>query len=89
MVLDGAPNQRSAEGKVPCNIALIFLLPCRPELNPKENISDKMHKKIFKNFTLKSIRKVEKNLCDAELYVWKNPDIIRSIAAFDYITSAL
>jgi hypothetical protein len=87
--LDGAPNHRSAERKVPRTIALIFLLPYRLEPNPKETIWDEMRKKIFKNFALKFMRKVEKKLCDAELYLWKNPDIVRSIAAFEDFTSAL
>ena len=89
MVLDGAPNHRSAGLKIPDNITLIFLPPYSPELNPKENIWDEIREKIFKNFALKSMRKVEQKLCDAELYIRKNPDIVRSLAAFDYITAAL
>jgi len=89
MVLDGAPNHRSAGLKIPDNIILIFLPPYSPELNPKENIWDEIREKIFKNFALKSMRKVEQKLCDAELYIRKKPDIVRSIAAFDYITAAL
>jgi len=89
MVLDGAPNHRSAGLKIPDNITLIFLPPYSPELNPKENIWDEIREKIFKNFALKSMRKVEKKLCEADLYIRNNPDIVRSIAAFDYITAAL
>ncbi len=89
MVLDGAPNHRSAGLKVPDNITLIFLPPYSPELNPKENIWDEIREKIFKNFALKSMHKVEQKLCDAALYIRKNPHIVRSIAAFDYITAAL
>jgi DDE superfamily endonuclease len=89
MVLDGAPNHRSAGLRVPDNMTLIFLPPYSPELNPKENIWDEIREKIFKNFALKSMRKVEQKLCDAVLYIRKNPQIVRSITAFDYITAAL
>ena len=70
-------------------MTLIFLPPYSPELNPKENIWDEIREKIFKNFALKSMRKVEQKLCHAVLYVQKNPEIVKSIASFDYITAAL
>jgi hypothetical protein len=89
LVLDGAPNHRSKTLKVPDNIKLLFLPPYSPELNPKENIWDEIREKIFKNFALKSMRKVEQKLCDAVLYIQKNPEIVRSIAAFSYIIDAL
>jgi transposase len=38
LVLDGAPNHRSGQLVVPDNIALLFLPPYSPELNPKENL---------------------------------------------------
>ena len=89
MIIDGAPNHRSKGLKVPDNMTLIFLPPYSPELNPKENIWDEIREKIFKNFALKSMRKVEQKLCDAVLYVQQNPEIVRSIASFDYIIAAL
>jgi len=89
MILDGAPNHRTPRLRVPDNITLIFLPPYSPELNPKENIWDEIREKIFKNFALKSMRKVEQKLCDAALYIRKNPHIVKSIAAFPYITAAL
>src|ERR1700716_3391514 len=38
LVLDGAPNHRSAQLAVPKNVTLFFLPPYAPELNPKENL---------------------------------------------------
>ena len=49
LVLDGAPNHRSGQLVVPDNIALLFLPPYSPELNPKENLWDEIREKIFKN----------------------------------------
>ena len=89
MVIDGAPNHRSQYLKVPDNMTLIFLPPYSPELNPKENIWDEIREKIFKNYALKSMRQVERKLCDAALYIDKNPSLVRSIAAFDYIIASL
>jgi hypothetical protein len=89
MIFDGAPNHRSKSLKVPANIKLVFLPPYSPELNPKENIWDEIREKIFRNFALKSMKTVERKLCDAVLYIQKNPQIVRSIAAFSYIIDAL
>ena len=35
------------------------------------------------------MRKVEQKLCDAALYIRKNPKLVRSIAGFSYIIDAL
>jgi len=35
------------------------------------------------------MRKVEQKLCDAALYIHKNPQIVKSIMSFPYITAAL
>jgi hypothetical protein len=89
MIIDGAPNHRAKNLEVPDNITLIFLPPYSPELNPKENIWDEIREKIFKNYALKSMRKVEQKLCEAVLYIDKNPKLVRSIAGFNYIINAL
>jgi hypothetical protein len=89
LIIDGAPNHRAKGLKVPDNMILIFLPPYSPELNPKENIWDEIREKIFKNYALKSMRLVEKKLCDAALYIDNNPSLVRSIAGFDYIIDAL
>ena len=89
MILDGGRNHRTPRLKVPDNITLIFLPPYSPELNPKENIWDKIREKIFKILALKSMRKLELKLCDDALYICKNPQIVKSIAASPYITAAL
>jgi len=47
LVLDGAPNHRCRDLMLPDNIALLFLPPYAPELNPKENLWDEIREKIF------------------------------------------
>jgi DDE superfamily endonuclease len=55
LVLDGAPNHRCGDLVIPANIMLLYLPPYSPELNPKENLWDKIREKIFKNYALKSM----------------------------------
>ena len=85
LVLDGAPNHRSGQLVVPDNIALLFLPPYSPELNPKENLWDEIREKIFKNYALKSIDDVRNKLKQAILYVQRNTTIVKSITSFPYI----
>ncbi len=82
LVLDGAPNHRSATLVVPENITLEFLPPYAPELNPQENLWDEIREKIFKNYALKSMDEVHDKLDDAILYTERNPQLVKSITAF-------
>ena len=88
LVLDGAPNHRSGQLVVPDNIALLFLPPYSPELNPKENLWDEIREKIFKNYALKSIDHVRQKLHEAILYVEHNPQLVKSITSFPYIAKS-
>src|SRR6202030_936426 len=88
LVLDGAPNHRSGQLVVPDNIALLFLPPYSPELNPKENLWDEIREKIFKNYALKSIDAVHQKLHEAILYMDRNPEVVKSITSFPYIAKS-
>jgi transposase len=88
LVLDGAPNHRCGELALPDNIALLFLPPYSPELNPKENLWDEIREKIFKNYALKSIDAVRAKLKQAILYVERNPKTVKSITSFPYIVKS-
>jgi transposase len=89
LVLDGAPNHRCGDLAVPDNIALLFLSPYSPELNPKENLWDEIREKIFKNYALKSIDAVYAKLQQAILYIERNPKIVKSITSFPYVAKSL
>ena len=89
LVLDGAPNHRCGDLAVPDNIALLYLPPYSPELNPKENLWDEIREKIFKNYALKSIGEVRAKLRQAVLYIERNPNLVRSITSFPYIVKSL
>jgi transposase len=88
LVLDGAPNHRCGDLALPDNIALLFLPPYSPELNPKENLWDEIREKIFKNYALKSIDAVRAKLKQAILYVERNPKTVKSITSFPYIVKS-
>ena len=85
LVLDGAPNHRSAQLAVPKNVTLFFLPPYAPELNPKENLWEEIREKIFKNYALKSIDAVRAKLKEAILYMERKPETVKSITSFPYI----
>ena len=88
LVLDGAPNHRCRDLRVPDNVSLLFLPPYAPELNPKENLWDEIREKIFKNYALKSINAVHRKLEEAILYIERNPKLVRSITSFPYIVKS-
>ena len=89
LVLDGAPNHRCGDLKVPGNITLLYLPPYSPELNPKENLWDEIREKIFKNYALKSMDAVRVKLKKAIFYLERNPQLVRSITSFSYIVNSL
>jgi transposase len=88
LVLDGAPNHRCGDLALPSDVALLFLPPYSPLLNPKENLWDEIREKIFKNYALKSIDAVRAKLQKAILYIERNPRIVQSITAFPYIAKS-
>lgn len=55
MVLDGASSHKCKELKVPGNIALVFLPPYSPELNPAEQIWNTLRRDYFANRVFDSL----------------------------------
>jgi transposase len=55
MILDGAPSHRGKELKVPENMALVFLPPYSPELNPTEQIWNVLRRDYFANRVFDSL----------------------------------
>ena len=55
MVLDGASSHKCKELKVPGNIALVFLPPYSPELNPTEQIWNTLRRDYFANRVFDSL----------------------------------
>lgn len=55
MVLDGASSHKSKDLKVPDNVSLILLPPYSPELNPAEQIWNRLRKNYFANKVFDSL----------------------------------
>lgn len=55
MVLDGASSHKCKDLKVPENIALVFLPPYSPELNPAERIWNVLRRDYFANRVFDSL----------------------------------
>jgi transposase len=68
MILDGAPSHKGKELKVPRNIALAFLPPYSPELNPAEQIWNVLRRDYFANRVFDSLNaatlQAERGLAD-------------------------
>jgi len=82
MVLDNGAFHKAKKLKIPENIALVFLPPYSPELNPAEKMWAK-YKRQFTNLIFESIEKLEKFLCG----LVENTTVteINSICKYNYI----
>jgi len=82
MVLDNGAFHKAKWLKIPENIALIFLPPYSPELNPSEKIWAKF-KRDFTNRLFLSMEELKKYVC--KLAVELSKDEVVSICSYDYI----
>ena len=89
MVIDGAGWHCSHMLKAPDNIYLLKLPPYAPELNPIEHVWDELREKYFHNRAFKSLDALEDHLMMALQLSEANPDTLRSIVAWPWITEAL
>jgi len=87
MVMDGAGWHKAKALSVPTNMALIFLPPYSPELNPVEHIWDHIREDGFKNKAFNSIEAVEDQLTQSLEALEKNPALVASMTRFPWIVS--
>ena len=84
MVLDNGAFHKAKKLKVPENIALVFLPPYSPELNPAEKMWAK-YKRQFSNLIFDSLEKLEIFMC--QLVIDTTTTEINSICRYSYIFS--
>lgn len=84
MVLDNGAFHKAKKLKIPNNIALIFLPPYCPELNPAEQIWARF-KRPFTNQLFKSLDQVSNFIQDHTLLLTQ--ETIISISRYKYIFS--
>jgi transposase len=89
MVMDGAGWHRAKALRVPDNMALIFLPPYSPELNPVEHIWDSIREDGFRNEVFNSIEGVENQLMQSLAALERDPPKVASMTGFPWITSII
>lgn len=82
IVLDNGKFHKAKKLIIPENIALVFLPPYSPELNPAEKIWAK-YKREFSNKFYHTLDQVEEFMIDAVCHTSKNE--VMSICGFAYI----
>ena len=87
MVMDGAGWHKAKALSVPTNMALIFLPPYSPELNPVEHIWNHIREDGFRNKAFNSIEAVEDQLMQSLEALEMNPALVASMTGFPWIVS--
>jgi putative transposase len=87
MVMDGAGWHKAKALNVPANMALIFLPPYSPELNPVEHIWDHIREDGFRNKAFNSIEAVEDQLMQSLEALEKDPALVARMTGFPWIVS--
>ncbi len=87
MAMDGAGWHKAKELKVPENMALIFLPPYSPELNPVEHIWESIRENGFRNKAFNSIEAVEEQLEQSLRDLENDPESVASMTGFHWIIS--
>src|SRR5208337_1838505 len=87
MVMDGAGWHKAKALTVPANMALIFLPPYSPQLNPVEHLWDHIREDGFRNKAFNSIEAVEDQLMQSLEALEKDPSLVASMTGFPWIVS--
>lgn len=85
MVMDGAGWHKARALEVPGNMALFFLPPYSPQLNPVEHIWDSIRENDFRNEVFNSLEGVENQLLRALSGLEENPESVASMTGFPWI----
>ncbi len=86
MLMDGAGWHRAKALNIPKNMALLFLPPYSPELNPVEHIWDHIREYWFSNEVFNSIQAVEDQLERALSTLEREPARVASMTGFPWLT---
>ena len=85
MVMDGAGWHKAEALKVPDNMALMFLPPYSPELNPVEHIWDSIREDDFSNAVFDSMEAVEDQLMRSLANLEKDTARVAKMTGFPWI----
>ncbi len=87
MVMDGTGWHKAKTLRVPDNMALIYLPPYSPQLNPVEHIWESIRENWFRNEAFNSIDAVENQLEKALVALEGDPAAVKSLTGFSWIIS--
>ncbi len=87
MVMDGAGWHKAKALRVPENMALIFLPPYSPELNPVEHVWEHIRENGFRNKAFNSIEAVEDQLIESLKGLGNDPASVARMTGFSWIVS--
>jgi transposase len=89
MVLDGAPSHKGKQLEVPENLALVFLPPYSPELNPVEQLWNLLRRDYFANRVFDSLNaatlQTERGLANMA----SNRDALKSLTNWPWVSTIL
>jgi transposase len=86
LVLDGAGWHTSGRVRIPDNVTLHVLPAKSPELNPAELLWREMRQKYLGNRVFPTVEHLDDAVAKAWLEVTRNPETIRALCGFDWIT---
>lgn len=89
MIMDNASWHTTGKLSLPKNLALCFLPPYSPQLNPVEHLWKEIRQNYFANRVFRDINAVEDQLFEALSYMNEHHDYVKSFSAFDWIVTNL
>jgi len=89
MVMDGAGWHKANNLRVPGNMALYFLPPYSPQLNPVEHIWDSIRENGFRNEVFNSMDGVENQLMCCLATLENDPATVASMTGFPWIKKVI
>jgi transposase len=89
MVLDGAPSHKGKELLVPENITLVFLPPYSPELNPAEQIWNRLRREYFANRVFDSLNAATLQAESGLAHMASNSKALKILTNWHWINASL
>jgi len=89
LVLDGAPSHKGKGLEVPENMALVFLPPYSPELNPVERLWNVLRRDYFANRVFDSLNAATLQAERGLAQMAANRDVLKSLTNWPWISAIL
>ena len=87
MFMDKAAWHTTEKLRIPDNMALLFLPPYSPQLNPVEHLWKEIREKFFANLIFDRISAVEDQLFEALSFMNSHQETVRSFVGFNWIVT--